>query len=172
MNVHEIIVHGGTLTWMFRMLTGFSLQIVESYSLQASMISGLFQFNILRRILIIKQNFTQQLPEDTTQDEAIAENENDTQESDSYPSDRPPTSTSRLLTGLTPFWHDRLIEVALVLSMALYYVIGNTNLGAGRLFHLNPLISLPFLLIFAVLCWYRLPFAIALIPLGLPYYFQ
>src|SRR5207244_976184 len=83
--------------------------------------------------------------------EAIAENANDTQEDDSQPSGRPPTSTSRLLTGLTPFWHDRVIEVALVLSMALYYVTGNTNLGAGRLFHLNPLISLPFLLIFAVL---------------------
>jgi O-antigen ligase len=118
------------------------------------------------------QNFTQQLPEDTTQNEAIAENANDTQESDSHPSDLPPAATSRLLIGLTSFWHDRVIEVALVLSMVLYYVIGNTNLGSGQLFHLNPLISLPFLLIFAVLCWYRLPFAIALIPLSLPYYLQ
>src|SRR5437763_5601715 len=118
------------------------------------------------------QNFTQQLPEDTTQDGAIVENANDTKEDESRQSDRPPTSTSRLLTGLTPFWHDRVIEVALVLSMALYYVIGNTNLGSGQLFHLNPLISLPFLLIFAALCWYRLPFAIALIPLSLPYYLQ
>ncbi len=66
-------------------------------------------------LLMNKQNFTQQLPEDTTQDEAIAENANDTQESDSQPSDRPPTSTSRLLAGLTPFCHDRVIEVALVL---------------------------------------------------------
>ena len=123
-------------------------------------------------LLMNKQNFTQQLPEDTTQDEAIAENANDTPERDSHPSDRPPTSTSRLLIGLTPFWHDRVIEVALVLSMALYYVTGNANLGTGRLFHLNPLISLPFLLICAVLCWYRLPFAIALIPLSLPYYLQ
>ena len=123
-------------------------------------------------LLMSKQNFTQQLPEDTTQDEAIAENANDTQESESYPGDRPPTSTSRLLAGLTPFCHDRVIEVALVLSMALYYVTGNANLGTGRLFHLNPLISLPFLLICAVLCWYRLPFAIALIPLSLPYYLQ
>ena len=119
-----------------------------------------------------RQNFTQQLPEDTAQDEAIAENANDTQKDGSRPSDRPPTSTSRLLRGLTPFWHDRVIEVAIVLSMALYYVIGNTNLGSGRLFQLNPLISLPFLLIFAVLCWYRLPFAVALIPLSLPYYLQ
>jgi len=118
------------------------------------------------------QNFTQQLPEDTSQDEAIAEIAKDTQEIDSHPSDLPPTSTSRRLIGLTPFWYDRVIEIALVLSMALYYITGNTNLGTGRLFHVNPLISLPFLLIFAVLCWYRLPFAIALIPLSLPYYLQ
>ena len=58
-------------------------------------------------LLMNKQNFTQQLPEDTTQDEAIAENANDTPERDSHPSDRPPTSTSRLLIGLTPFWHSR-----------------------------------------------------------------
>src|SRR5712691_5605594 len=97
------------------------------------------------------QNFTKLLPEDITQDEAISEDVNDTQEDDSHPSDRPPTSISRLLTGLTPFWYDRVIEVALVLSMALYYVTGNTNLGSERLFQLNPFISLPFLLIFGVL---------------------
>ena len=116
------------------------------------------------------QQFTQQLPEDITHDEAIVEHANDIQEDESRQSDRPPTS--RLLIGLAPFWHDRLIEVAIVLSMALYYVIGNTNLGSGRLFQLNPLISLPFLLIFATLCWYRLPFAVALLPLSLPYYLQ
>ena len=118
------------------------------------------------------QNFTQQLPENTAKDEVITEKANNTQEDESHLSNRPPTSTSRLLTDLTPFWHDRVIEVALVLSMTLYYAIGNSNLGAGRFFHLNPLISLPFLLIFAVLCWYRLPFAVALIPLSLPYYLQ
>src|SRR5713101_6027636 len=118
------------------------------------------------------QSFLRQLPEDTTKNVAITEDANDTQESDSYASDSPPPTTYRLLKGFTPFWHDRIIEAALVLSMALYYVIGNTNLGTGRLFQLNPLISLPFLLIFAMLCWYRLPFAIALIPLGLPYYLQ
>jgi O-antigen ligase len=118
------------------------------------------------------QNLLRQLPEDTTQNEAIAKIANDTQESDSHASDSPPTTTLRLLKGLSPFWHDRVIEIALVLSMALYYVIGNTNLGTERLFQLNPLISLPFLLIFAVLCWYRLGFAVALIPLGLPYYLQ
>ena len=118
------------------------------------------------------QNLLRQLPEDTTQNEAIAKIANDTQESDSHASDSPPTITLRLLKGLSPFWHDRVIEIALVLSMALYYVIGNTNLGTERLFQLNPLISLPFLLIFVVLCWYRLAFAVALIPLGLPYYLQ
>jgi putative inorganic carbon (hco3(-)) transporter len=119
-----------------------------------------------------RQNLLRQLSVDATQKKAIAEDAKDTQESDIRASDSPPPTTSRLLKGLTPFWHDRMIEAALVLSMALYYVIGNTNLGTGRLFQLNPLISLPFLLIFAVLCWYRLPFSVALIPLGLPYYLQ
>src|SRR5258708_25686836 len=118
------------------------------------------------------QSFLGQLPEDTTKNVAITEDANDTQESDSHASDSPPRTTSRILKGFTPFWHNRIIEAALVLSMALYYVIGNTNLGTGQLFQLNPLISLPFLLIFGVLCWYRLPFAVALIPLGLPYYLQ
>jgi putative inorganic carbon (HCO3(-)) transporter len=118
------------------------------------------------------QNLLQQVPEDAAQNDPIAEDAKDTQESDSHVSDSPPTATSRLLKGLTPFWYDRIIEAALVLSMALYYVIGNSNLGTGRLFQLNPLFSLPFLLIFALLCWYRLPFAVALIPLGLPYYLQ
>jgi O-antigen ligase len=118
------------------------------------------------------QQFTQQLPDDTAQDEAITEKANDKQEDEFNPSDSPPTSTLQHLTGLTPFWRDRVIEIALVLSMALYYVIGNANLGTEWFFHLNPLISLPFLVIFAVLCWYRLPFAVALIPLSLPYYMQ
>ncbi len=118
------------------------------------------------------RNLLRQLPEDITKNDQIAENAKATQESDSPTSDSPPPNTYRLLKGLTPFWHDRIIEAALVISMALYYVIGNTNLGSGRLFQLNPVLSLPFLLIFAMLCWYRLPFAIALIPLGLPYYLQ
>lgn len=85
----------------------------------------------------------------------------------------PPVNNGKYIKGLTPFWRDRLIEVSLVLSMAAYYAIGNEHLGTGFLFQLNPLnqlISLPFLLVFAALCWYRLPFAIALIPLTLPYY--
>lgn len=74
------------------------------------------------------------------------------------------------------FWHDRVIEGGMILSMALYYVVGNpdlnTQMGAlsQTLSHLNPLASLPFLIIFAVLCWYRLSFAVALLPLSLPYY--
>ncbi|MGZ6384547.1 MAG: O-antigen ligase family protein [Ktedonobacteraceae bacterium] len=118
------------------------------------------------------QNITQHLPENAAQNKAIIEDVNDTQKDEFRQSDPPPISTSRFLTGFTPFWHDRIIEVALVLSIAFYYVVGNTNLGSGRLFELNPLISLPFLLIFAALCWYRLPFAIALTPLSLPYYLQ
>jgi putative inorganic carbon (HCO3(-)) transporter len=77
------------------------------------------------------------------------------------------------------FWQDRLVEGGLVLSMALYYIVANPKVTLSRflylnfltpLSHLNPLFSLPFLLIFAVLCWYRLPFAVALLPFSLPYY--
>ncbi|MGH2506566.1 MAG: O-antigen ligase family protein [Ktedonobacteraceae bacterium] len=83
-----------------------------------------------------------------------------------------PPATFSFLRGLTPFWHDRLIEAGLILSMGLYYVVGNTNLGAGSFLHIPPyLYSFPFLAIFACLSWYRLPFAVALLPLALPYYF-
>src|SRR5712692_7175122 len=85
-------------------------------------------------------------------------------------SDTPPSARKRLLQQLSPFWHDRLIEAGMILSMGLYYITGNEHLGANSFFHLNTLFSLPFLLIFALLCWYRLPFAVALLPLGLPYY--
>lgn len=71
----------------------------------------------------------------------------------------------------SPFWRDRLIELGMILSMACYYVVGNTNLGAAHLFHINPLLTLPFLLVFAVLCWFRLSFAVALVPMAVPYYF-
>ena len=90
----------------------------------------------------------------------------------SQASDSPPAFNSRLSRRLSPFWHNRLVEAGLILSMALYYIVGNENLGAGRLFHVNPLVSLPFLLVFALLCWYRLSFAVALLPLALPYYLQ
>lgn len=68
------------------------------------------------------------------------------------------------------FWRDRLVEIGMVLSMAAYYVLGNSNLGTNKLFHINPLLTLPFLLVFAVLCWYRLPFAVALVPVAVPYF--
>ncbi len=71
---------------------------------------------------------------------------------------------------MSSFWHDRLVEAGLILSLALYYMVGNQHSMIGSLGRLNPLLSLPFLLIFAVLCWYRLPFAVALLPLWLPYY--
>lgn len=86
--------------------------------------------------------------------------------------DNPPTAKTRLSKDFTPFWRDRIVEAGLILSMALYYVVGNANLGTERLFHVNPLFSLPFLLVFGGLCWYRLSFAVALLPLGLPYYMQ
>lgn len=85
--------------------------------------------------------------------------------------DSPPLSVFRLLRGLPPFWHDRLIEAGLILSMGLYYLLGNPNLGTGSFLHLPPyLYSFPFLVIFACLSWYRLSFAVALLPLALPYY--
>ena len=90
---------------------------------------------------------------------------------------QPPVNRRRVNMWVSPFWHDRLVEGGLILSMALYYVISNPNIHIGHLsftssvFH-NPLSSLPFLLIFAVLCWYRLPFAVALLPLSLPYYLK
>ncbi|HVB26243.1 MAG TPA: O-antigen ligase family protein [Ktedonobacteraceae bacterium] len=70
----------------------------------------------------------------------------------------------------SPFWRDRLIEIGMVASMALYYVMGNWNLGSAAFFHVNPYYSYPFLALFAVLCWFRLSFAVALLPLALPYY--
>ncbi|GCE24824.1 hypothetical protein KDA_03080 [Dictyobacter alpinus] len=70
------------------------------------------------------------------------------------------------------FWHDRLIEIGLIFSMALYYLIGNENVKfhIGNLAQLSPLFALPFLCVFIGLAWYRLPFAVALLPLALPYY--
>ncbi len=99
----------------------------------------------------------------------------ETHESTAHGSDvpgGPPAANTRLSKIFAPFWRDRIIEAGLILSMALYFVVGNANLGTGRLFHVNPLVSLPFLLVFAVLCWYRLPFAVALLPLALPYSLQ
>jgi putative inorganic carbon (HCO3(-)) transporter len=87
-----------------------------------------------------------------------------------HPATPPPLHTRKSSARPASFWRDRLFEAGLILSMALYYVVGNPNLGLGPLSRLNPLLSLPFLLIFAILCWFRLSFAIALLPLSLPYY--
>jgi len=84
----------------------------------------------------------------------------------------PPRDNGSRFSIKSSFWQNRLFEAGLILSMTLYYVIGNANLGNTFLFHINPLFSLPFLILFAVLCWYRLPFAVALLPLTLPYYAQ
>src|ERR1700694_1810793 len=92
-------------------------------------------------------------------------------EDDSHASGYPPVDHVEHTQKLSPFWRDRLIEAGMIGSMACYYVIGNYNLGANRLFHLNPLLSLPFLLIFALLSWYRPPFAVALLPIALPYFY-
>ncbi|HEY0753322.1 MAG TPA: O-antigen ligase family protein [Ktedonobacteraceae bacterium] len=89
-----------------------------------------------------------------------------------FANDAPPPLTLKLLRGLPLFWHDRLVEAGLILSMGLYYLIGNSNFGTGSDFlHLPAyLYSFPFLAIFALLSWYRLSFAVALLPLSLPYY--
>jgi putative inorganic carbon (hco3(-)) transporter len=100
--------------------------------------------------------------------------ENKARNGDHTASDRPtdpPADNGKRIKAITPFWHERLVEISLIVSMAAYYVIGNEHLGTGFLFALNPLLSLPFLLVFGVLCWYRLPIAIALLPLTLPFYF-
>src|ERR1700693_2735558 len=99
--------------------------------------------------------------------------ENEVSDGDQIAADiptEPPVDKGRHKRGISSFWYDRIIEISLVLSMAAYYVIGNEHLGTGFLFKLNPLLSLPFMLIFALLCWHRLPFAIALFPLALPFY--
>ncbi len=89
-----------------------------------------------------------------------------------------PTGNGRFLPTLTPFWRDRFFEGALILSMFLYYTVGNPKQPIPLLYFsaisplLNQLIALPFLLIFAVLCWYCLPVAIALLPFTLPFYAQ
>ncbi len=86
-------------------------------------------------------------------------------------SDHPPLEHRRGWQRLSPFWQNRLVEALMILSLGCYYVVGNVNLGGSRLFTLNPLLSLPFLIAFALLAWYRLPFAVALLPITIPYYY-
>lgn len=77
----------------------------------------------------------------------------------------------RRVAGLSGFSRDFLVGLGMILALAVYYVVGNPNIAyTGFLARVNPLVSLPFLLIFIVLCWYRLPLALALLPLTLPYY--
>lgn len=94
------------------------------------------------------------------------------------PSTEPPADyRHRVRTWFSPFWQNRLVEGGLILSLALYYVLGNENIHIGRFTFAHslvahPLYTLPLLVIFALLCWYRLPIAVALLPLTLPYYAQ
>src|SRR5437870_9446785 len=76
----------------------------------------------------------------------------------------PPTGNKDVSISSSLFWPDRLIEGGMILSVALYYIVANPNVALNKflhlsflssLSHLNPLFSLPFLIIFAVLCWYR-----------------
>src|SRR5258708_3633713 len=90
--------------------------------------------------------------------------------SDSDASAHPPVGDGAPGKRISSFWRNHFFEVGLIASMALYYVIGNQNLGMNPFSQVNPLFSLPFLLLFAALCWYRLPIALALLPLSLPYY--
>ena len=83
----------------------------------------------------------------------------------------PPVDQKRGWQRLSPFWQNRLVEAGMILALGCYYVIGNSNLGGSRIFTLNPLLSLPFLIVFALLAWYRLPFAVALLPITIPYYY-
>jgi O-antigen ligase len=60
--------------------------------------------------------------------------------------------------------------------MALYYLVGNQNIlkvykiSLGNLTQIDPRLSWIFLFAFVALVWYRLPFAVALLPLTLPFY--
>jgi putative inorganic carbon (HCO3(-)) transporter len=85
-----------------------------------------------------------------------------------------PTGNGKKFPTLTSFWRERFFEGGLILSMLLYYIVGNPKLQYLYIAPLGPLpnelIAFPFLVIFAILCWYRLPMAIALLPLTLPFY--
>ncbi|HET9999820.1 MAG TPA: hypothetical protein VFQ36_02935, partial [Ktedonobacteraceae bacterium] len=105
-------------------------------------------------------------PSDSSQNQ----DSKDAPASDVQPSDHPPVDGGSW-QRLAPFWQNRLVEAGMILSLGCYYVIGNGNLGGSRIFTLNPLFSLPFLVIFALLAWYRLPFAVALLPITIPYYY-
>ena len=117
----------------------------------------------------MSSNQSSPLPEAVLQEQDAAAHEEGEESETAIPTS-PPGDAGKHTIRVPLFWHDRLIEAGLIVSMALYYVIGNYNLGSSAIFHVNPLLSLPFLAVFAALCWYRLPFAIALLPLALPFY--
>src|SRR5260370_8021506 len=79
-------------------------------------------------------------PDDTTQNGEEPGDTKNTRENVSRASDTsdsPPTLKTRLSKGLTPFWHDRIVEAELILSMAPYYQVAITNLLTNRLFLLH-----------------------------------
>ncbi len=93
------------------------------------------------------------------------------------PAEPPPDSGHKAEAEFSPFWRNRLVEGGLIVSIALYYMLGNANIHIGRFtfahsLTAHPLYTLPLLLIFGLLCWYSLPVAVALLPLSLPYYAQ
>ncbi|MGB8343901.1 MAG: O-antigen ligase family protein [Ktedonobacteraceae bacterium] len=110
--------------------------------------------------------------ERTTSDTTLAAQETaDTASGAALSPEQSSTPPGKRAVGLSGFSRDFLVGLGMVLAMALYYVIGNPNIAyTGIIARVNPLVSLPFLLIFLVLCWYRLPLALALLPLTLPYY--
>jgi len=115
---------------------------------------------------------TMNSPEHTTSDATLADQESVANApSEATPPEQASAPPGKRAVGLSGFARDFLIGLGMILAMALYYVVGNPNLAyTGFLAHLNPLVSLPFLLIFIVLCWSRLPLALALLPLTVPYY--
>jgi Lipid A core - O-antigen ligase and related enzymes len=74
--------------------------------------------------------------------------------------------------GRSWFWRECGFALALIVAMALYYLIGNQDLKypLGNLAQWNPWLAVPFLVCFIVLCWLRLPLAVTLLPLSLPFY--
>ncbi len=110
--------------------------------------------------------------ERTTPDTALDDQEAiDKTPDETKPPEQPAAPPGKRAAGLSGFSRDFVVGLGMILAMALYYVVGNPNLAyTGFLAHINPLVSLPFLLIFFVLCWYRLPLALALLPLTVPYY--
>ena len=84
----------------------------------------------------------------------------------SDPPERPTRATARSLT----FWQQRLYEGGLILSLLLFYLIGNQQTGLGLFPAAPPLLAFLFLAIFTLLSWFRLSVAITLFPITFPFY--